>query len=178
MGSTRRNIDMFHQICGDKALASVVLGTTNWGEVGEDVGKHREQQLAKTLWNHKTSSGSRILRFDKTQESAVALVDAILGQLKSREEDNVLQIQTELVELERRIPETAAGKKMRYMLEQLHEIQKERVNSEEAVASLEKQIAELQISVPRKIFLNYFVSHLELLHIMTNFAIGRRKHPK
>ena len=30
-GSTRRNFDMFYQLCGDKALGRVVLGTTNWG---------------------------------------------------------------------------------------------------------------------------------------------------
>ena len=28
MGTTRRNLDMFSQLCGDKALARVVLGTT------------------------------------------------------------------------------------------------------------------------------------------------------
>ena len=35
---TRRNVDMFHQLCGDKALEKVVFGTTNWGEID---GKNR-----------------------------------------------------------------------------------------------------------------------------------------
>ena len=167
-GTTRRNLDMFHQLCGDKALARVVLGTTNWGEVEEDVGKNRETQLAKTFWKPMTASGSKLLRFYKTEESAVTFVDAILGRLKSGEEDNVLRIQNELVELERRIPETDAGKELRYTLQQLLEMQKEGANSETVaplLESIKKQIAELRISLPRKIYLKVFVSCLEILQV-------------
>jgi hypothetical protein len=163
---------MFHQLCGDKALARVVLGTTNWGEVDETVGQKREEQLAKTFWNTMTASGSKSLRFDRTETSARAFLDAILDQLEFGENgevlnDNVLQIQNEIVDLERRIPETAAGKELRYTLKQLLEIQKEG-NSEMASslsASLKKQIDELHISLPRKLYLKIFVSRLEILHI-------------
>ena len=167
-GTTRRNLDMFHQLCGKKALARVVLGTTNWGEVEEDVAVKRERQLVKTFWKPMTSSGSKVLRFDTTGESAMVFVDAILDRLKFSEEDNVLRIQNELVELERRIPETDAGKELRYTLQQLLEMQKEGVNSEMAaplLANLKKQIAELSISPPRKFFLKYFVSRLGNLQV-------------
>ena len=168
-GTTRRNLDMFHQLCGDKALARVVLGTTNWGEVDETVAQKREEQLAKTFWNTMTASGSKFLRFDRTETSARAFLDAILGQLKlDGNDDNVLQIQNEIVDLERRIPETAAGKELRYTLKQLLEKQKEEENSEEVAAlsaSLKKQIDELHISLPRKVYLKFFVSRLEVLHI-------------
>ena len=80
-GTTRRNLDMFHQLCGNKAFARVVLGTTNWGEVEEDVGLNREQQLAETFSKPMTTSGSKFLRFDKTERSAQAFVDAILNEL-------------------------------------------------------------------------------------------------
>ena len=166
-GTTRRNLDMFHQLCGDKALEKVVLGTTNWGEIDGKMGPKREEQLAKNFWNKsKTSSGSKLLRFDKTKESAVAFVDAILHQLESAEKDIVLRIQKELVELERRIPETDVGKELRYTLKQLLEMQKEGVNPETAaplVANLEKQIAELHVSLPRKFFLKFFVGRLEII---------------
>ena len=128
---------MFSQLCGDKALKRVVLGTTNWGEVDEMVGEIREQQLAKTFWNSMTASGSKLLRFDKTERSARAFVDAILDQLKFGEEDDVLRIQDELVELERRIPETDAGKELRYTLEDLLQMQKEGVNFEKEAPLLE-----------------------------------------
>ena len=142
MGTSRRNLDMFHQLCGDKALARVVLGTTNWGEVEEAVGARREEQLAETFWKPMTSMGSKLLRFDKTERSARAFVDAILNQLKfgGSEEilgDNFLRIQNELVELKRRIPETAAGKELRYTLKQLLQMQKEGVKFEKEAPLLE-----------------------------------------
>jgi len=163
-GTTRRNLDMFHQLCGDKALARVVLGTTNWGEVNKDVGDRREAQLANTFWDNMTASGSKLLRFDRTESSARAFLDAIFEQLKFGGNQeilgvNVLQIQSELVELERKIPETAAGKELRYTLKQLLEMQKEEANSEKVaplLASLKKQIDELHISLPRKLYLKVF----------------------
>ena len=170
-GTTRVNIDMFHQLCGDKALASVILGTTNWGEVDEEVGKKHEQQLVNTFWNPMTASGSKSLRFDKTEKSARAFLDAILGRLEFGENeeilnDNVLQIQNELVVLNRTIPETEAGKVLLYALEKLLQLQKaEGVKDTAILSSIEKQIAELRVSVPRKIYLNLFVSRLDLLHI-------------
>ena len=170
-GTTRRNLDMFYQLCGDKALERVVLGTTNWGEIDVEIGPKREEQLAENFWNNsQTSSRSKLLRFDKTEESAVTFVDAILDQLISAEKDNVLRIQKELVELERRIPETDAGKELRYTLQQLLEMQKEGVNLETAaplLANLKKQIAELNISLSRKflIFLKNFVSRLKILQV-------------
>ena len=86
-GTTRRNLDMFHHLCGNKALARIVLGTTNWGEVEEDVAVKRELQLVKTFWKPMTSSGWKVLRFDTTGGSAMVFVDAILDRLKSAEED-------------------------------------------------------------------------------------------
>ena len=71
---TRRNLPMLRQLCGDNALARVVLGTTHWGEVDEDEEKMREQQFAKTFW------GSKSLRFGQTKESAWAFLDCILDQ--------------------------------------------------------------------------------------------------
>ena len=80
MIKARRNLPMLRQLCGDSALGSVVLGTTHWGEVDENEGKMREQQLANA-WNTMTDSGSKSLRFDQTKVSARAFLDAILSQL-------------------------------------------------------------------------------------------------
>ena len=161
-GAALRNLDMFHQLCGDKALARVVLGTTNWGEIEGDVGEEREQQLAKIFWKTMIASGSKSLRFDITEGSARTFLDAILDQLESAE-DNVLRIQNELVELERRIPETDAGKELRYTLKQVLKMQEEGDDPKTAaplLESLKKQIGELRISLPRKFYLKFFVSRL------------------
>ena len=170
-GTTRRNLDMFHQLCGNNALARIVIGTTNWGETDKTAGEKREQQLAKIFWNTMIASGSKSLRFDKTERSARTFLDAILDQLEFHDNEeisneNVLRIQNELVVLDRKIPETAAGKELRYTLEQLLEMQKEEANTEKAAAlsaSLKRQIDELHISLPRKLYLNFFVSGLILI---------------
>jgi hypothetical protein len=173
---TLRDLETFFQLCGDKALARVILGTTNWEEVKDDVGEKREQQLDKTFWNTVNASGTKSLRFERTDISARVFLDAILTKLEFGTDevilsDNiVLRIQDELVELERRIPETAAGKKLRYSLKQLLDMQKDETDREKAAAlsaSIEKQIAELRISLPRKLYLLLFVSRLE------NFQIYR-----
>ena len=91
--------------------------------------------------------------------------------------DNVLRIQNEFVVLNRTIPETAAGKKLRSDLVQILEKLKEEANSEQAAAlsaSIEKQIAELHISHPRKIYLKFSVSRFAF---MANFAFGRAEIP-
>ena len=64
---TLGNLEMLCQLCGDEALARVILGTTNWGMVDINIGKKREQQLVKTFWNTMASSGSKSLHFDRTR---------------------------------------------------------------------------------------------------------------
>ena len=122
-----------------KALARVVLGTTNWGEVDKEVGENREQQLAKTFWNPMTASGSKSLRFDKTEKSARAFLDVILGQMKFGGNEEILDynVQQTQNELDRKIPETAASEELRYTLPKM---QKEGVNFEKvAPESIKKQ---------------------------------------
>ena len=83
MDTTRRNLDMFHQLCGNNSFARIVLGTTNWGETDKTAGGKHEQQLAKIFWNTMIASGSKSLCFDKTERSARTFLDAVLHQLIS-----------------------------------------------------------------------------------------------
>ena len=176
-GSSRRTLDMFHQLCGENALARVVLGTTNWGEVEEHVGAQREEQLAETFWNTITASGSKLLRFDKSQRSSRAFLNAILDQLEFDRNGEilnniVLQIQEEVVDLQRRIHETAAGKELRlHTLEQLLEMQKEGANTEKAaplLANTKEQIKndpKRTKSLPVMILYFFFSPFLQLFRL-------------
>ena len=67
-GITRKTLEMFCRLFGEDALSKVVLGTTNWEEVNEDVGQRRESQFADRFW--KDLKGSNRLRFYQTPESA------------------------------------------------------------------------------------------------------------
>ena len=83
-----RNLSMLCQLCGDNALARVVLGTTHWGEVDENEGRVREQRLANTFWR---GSGSKSLRFDLTKRCSRAFLDVILGQLEVGRIEEILE---------------------------------------------------------------------------------------
>jgi hypothetical protein len=121
LGTTRKNFDMFRKICGDEAAASVILGTTKWAEVRQGVGERREQQLIEAYWRDMIAQGSRVRRHGGTSESAWDIVYCILDTLGRSE---ALQIQHELVNLHKIIPETGAGKTLRHTLQQLLEMQK------------------------------------------------------
>jgi hypothetical protein len=112
-GATRSNLDLFCLLSGTKGLVKVVLGTTKWDMVGETEGEKLERQLAEA-WNAMTDTGSNLLRFKKTEESARAFLDVILCQLEfgGNEEilnDNVLRIQDWLMLLRRKFSGTKAG---------------------------------------------------------------------
>ena len=173
-GTTRRNLDTFHRLCGDKALSKVVLGTTKWGEVDEGIGEMREQELADTFWSPMTAAGSKMLRFDRTERSARAFLKTILDQLEFGEigktNDNVLQIQNEIVDLDRKIPETTAGTEMRYTLEQLREfdILKDEANFEKKAALLESMEKQMEKPLPgprprpRKFYFKFIKNFINL----------------
>ena len=165
-GATNKNLSVFQRLCGDKALTRVVLGTTNWGEVNIERGADRERQLATNFWKNMIDSGSKMLRFDNTKESARAILNTILDQFKFDENGEIkneiaLRIQKELVEQGRSIPETEAGQKLLSTLKKRLELQKGKSNSENAAAlsaSIEKQIDDLHIPFMRRLFSKLFVS--------------------
>ena len=151
---------MFHQLCGDKALARVILGTTNWEEIDKEKGKDRERDLATNFWKTMIDSGSKLFRFYETKESALDILNVILGQLEfysngTMKNDIPLQIQNELVNRERRIQETAAGRELRSNLQQDLETKK---TDKDAAKNIREQVDELHVPLTRRLLLKFFVS--------------------
>ncbi|KAG8790762.1 hypothetical protein FRC17_008857, partial [Serendipita sp. 399] len=99
----RKTIDIFKAICGPDALHSVILATSMWDEVGDSIGSSREAELRTTFWESMISSGSRLMRFMHTSESAWEMIDQLNGNKPS------LQIQVEMVDERKSLPQTAAG---------------------------------------------------------------------
>jgi hypothetical protein len=120
-GTSRKNLTMFNKLCGDDALKNVILATTKWGDIEQSVGLRREHQLSDTYWKTMLVQGSRMDRFMLTRESAWAIIELIL----SNEPIDALHIQEELVDLHKLIPETDAGKTLRYTLKELLEAQRD-----------------------------------------------------
>ena len=116
-GTARKNLEMFRKLCGDEALGNVVLGTTMWGDVSLEKGQQHEQQLRSTYWEEMLQQGSVIMRVHGDSASAWEIVNHILES--SRVE--FVRIQEVLLELQKVIPDTDAGRTLRYTLEELRE---------------------------------------------------------
>lgn len=105
-GTAQRYFEMFQRLCGEKNLGHVLLMTTMWSELtDEGVGLRRESQLRREFWTNMENKGSQIRSFDGSRGMAQALVCRIM-----RKDPVVLRIQEELVDEEKRLDETDAGR--------------------------------------------------------------------
>ncbi|KAF8064962.1 P-loop containing nucleoside triphosphate hydrolase protein [Lyophyllum atratum] len=125
LGTSMRNLDMFNKLCGREGTKNVILATTKWSEIAPGVGEKREQQLEELHWKPMIELGSQLRRFSDSKESGWEIIEEILGNA-ARNEDTVdaIAIQQELVEIEKILSETEAGRTLRYTLEELLETQK------------------------------------------------------
>ncbi|KAF8959523.1 P-loop containing nucleoside triphosphate hydrolase protein [Flammula alnicola] len=139
LGTTRRNLDMFQKLVGKDALRSIVLGTTKWSLVQPETASKREGELKSAYWKEMIKAGSPVFQVDTSESSKRAwdLIAYILREIeKQRGIDRFLKIQDELVNMRRIIPETDAGKTLKYTLDQLIDMQKQR--AQKLRAQLEK----------------------------------------
>ncbi|KAG4443916.1 hypothetical protein IFR05_000556 [Cadophora sp. M221] len=103
-GSALRQLRMFRRLCGKDALSNVLLVTTMWDTVRPEVGTEREESLRTEYWSTMLARESRMFRHTGDEESALAVVRALLPKPKI-----VLQIQREMVDERKALADTAAG---------------------------------------------------------------------
>ena len=124
-GTILKNLDMFKKLCGDDALGNVVLGTTKWSLIHrQETGEQREQQLHDSFWKDMINHGS-VIRRVRDDSSAREILDHIL---QNKAVESVL-IQDEVVDKRIPVPETTAGKTLRYTQEQFEALKKKREKS-------------------------------------------------
>ena len=102
-----KNFRMFRELCGEKTLKNIVLMTNMWGQVTPQQGADRERQLKDKHFKAAIEKGARLCRHTNTPESARAILGTIL---KNR--PVVLKIQRELVDEQKDIERTGAGKEL------------------------------------------------------------------
>jgi len=152
-GGTRKNLRMFGRLCGDGAARNVILATTKWAGLPEDIGQLREAQLSDTYWKGMLAEGSRMARFTNTRKSAWDIIDIIV-----KNKPVSLLIQEELVDLQKKLPETEAAIALRSTLQELAQKLKDEVGAqgkddprhEETMKRLHSamvQIRELKVSI-------------------------------
>ncbi|KAI6030301.1 P-loop containing nucleoside triphosphate hydrolase protein [Pisolithus marmoratus] len=106
-GAARRNLRMFHKICGQDSLKNVVIVTTMWDKVTPEEGERHEQELrsSKTLFKPLLDGGAVMHRHHGTLTSALKIVDSLLNV----QDHTTTQIVQELLYEQKTLEETAAG---------------------------------------------------------------------
>lgn len=99
-----KTLDIFKKICGDMALKNVLLVTSRWSEVAEDLGSKRERELRDNFWTYMLHKGSMLGRYTGDRPSAVTLVSQLLSK-----DSIVLDLQRDLVDEGKDLNETPAG---------------------------------------------------------------------
>ena len=103
-GTPRKNLQVFEELCGSKALKNVILTTTYWDCITEELGSKREAQLKSMFWKPMTSNGAQVARFHpQTYESAWDLIDRF-----GTADVPALKVQEEMVDQGMKLHETSA----------------------------------------------------------------------
>ncbi|KAI6132292.1 hypothetical protein EV401DRAFT_1849783 [Pisolithus croceorrhizus] len=76
-GTLLRNYNMFKELCGKENFKNVVLVTTMWDKVTEEVGSAREKELHADFWRSMLNLGSSVHRFEGTMESAWKIINSL-----------------------------------------------------------------------------------------------------
>jgi predicted GTPase len=116
-GSTLRNLKMFRELCGEQPLRNVVLATTCWDKK-DPLSEDREEQLRTdpAFWQQMILKGSRLARVT-SRDSALSIIMSL-----AQESPTLLAIQDELVNQEKKLVDTKAGRTVNEELEKLSKI--------------------------------------------------------
>ncbi|KAI6006316.1 P-loop containing nucleoside triphosphate hydrolase protein [Pisolithus orientalis] len=135
-GSVCKNLDLFGRLCGDNAAQCVRLVTTMWDNQkpgNEEIVQNRVSQLEGNFWEPLISLGARHEKFLNTQGSAWNIINGLVERrtplvqgniaaarkLDEASTGNVLLIQEEMVDAEKKLNETSAGRALYSRFRQL-----------------------------------------------------------
>jgi hypothetical protein len=142
-GSTMRNLKMFRQLCGDQPLKSVILATTFWDKEDHARAVEREDQLRTDpeFWQPMLKKGSRLARVTD-RDSALGIITSLVDQSPV-----ILAIQDELINQNKKLVDTSAGKTVNEEIEKLsrihqEEMEKIKIEMQEALAARDVELQE------------------------------------
>ncbi|KDQ10124.1 hypothetical protein BOTBODRAFT_68830 [Botryobasidium botryosum FD-172 SS1] len=144
-GVSSKNMRMFHKLCGDAVLKNVVLCTTMWSLVSEEVGAQREAQLKSEFWQEMIRKGASTARYDGTGQDA----QRIISHLMSLGGAPPLRIQEEMVDQGKSLIDTAAGAHINEEILRLEA--KHRAELEELKLDFQRALSEKDVDMQRMI---------------------------
>ncbi len=110
-----KNLRMFEKLCGED-FNRIVLTTTMWNEVDEELGVERETELKEVYWKSMIERGSSVQRFLYTRESAFEILAPFFEEVEKRGD---LLVQREMNERQLQLNETSAGRLLKLEFEDL-----------------------------------------------------------
>jgi len=121
-GTPQKNLKLFKKLCGAKFFELVILMTTMWSEneeEDEEIFRNRELQLEKEYWADIIKNPEQIQRFRGTRASAWNILEELFSLASVNQHRKILEIQQELVDLSKRVPDTKAGRQLQGMIGEL-----------------------------------------------------------
>jgi hypothetical protein len=103
-----KDYKIFERLCGVNACKHVTLATTMWSDVSEFIGTEREKELTSIFWNEMQMRGMQIQRFLATYESAWDIVQSLVERMSITH----IQIQRELIDISKSLPETNTSRSL------------------------------------------------------------------
>ena len=159
----------------------LILGTTKWGSDDARRAKreHKLDSLTSYYWSKLIKDGAKVCRFTGSQDSAWMMVEAILDDKNNSpplHRTEVLQIQEELVRAKKLVPDTEAGQKLCYSLDQLLQTLKNKNSTDSPsietlnraqIAAIHAQIKALHIPLSQRV-LRFFDTGVD--RILSGFS--------
>ncbi|KDR82115.1 hypothetical protein GALMADRAFT_240627 [Galerina marginata CBS 339.88] len=115
-GGSLKNLSMFEALCGKTMLQNVILTTTMWDGIDEQIAMMREGQLKEMYWARILEQGSTTKRFLGTKQSAFQVLETLFNTPSDLQP---LLIQKEIVDEHMELNETTAGRKLRSDLKEI-----------------------------------------------------------
>ncbi|CCM01914.1 uncharacterized protein FIBRA_03985 [Fibroporia radiculosa] len=140
-GIARENFRLFTKICGQKAMKNVLILTTMWEEVPIALGESREQELARNprFFKLAIDDGARMCRLLQDTNPASQMIQLFMTYLPK-----VLQMQRELVDEHKQLPQTEAGTELRSELDE--QVERHRMELQGLYAEMSHLVAQRENS--------------------------------
>lgn len=148
-GNEHKRTRLFKKLLGEKAYGRVIIGTTMWGTLvdhGSAIVQEEQRMKNAEIWGDMIKGGASVVRHDNTTESALKLVEKIMGFPTI-----ALQVQEELGRNGGRLAATSAGRQLdedlgevvQKLRKELDDTKKERDASATEMKALQAQIDSL-----------------------------------
>ena len=160
-GSDHQNLAVFQELCGHKALSSVIIGITKSGDIPQEVSEKRCHEISSKYWKKMIEAGASVYPLGNDTTSARNLLTIILQNITSSTTEFV-EIQNEVVDQSKLVSETKAAKQLKSTLKEVLEMQKKlalqvendaerRKEHRDNVNKLDAQINALKVPFSRRL---------------------------